>query len=62
MILRSEFILYFSCRVKKYFWQPWTQDLDFIDPQSPNHIRKLKLFLYSLKQAPRACIDCLVNS
>ncbi|GJV92757.1 retrovirus-related pol polyprotein from transposon TNT 1-94 [Tanacetum coccineum] len=31
----------------------------FVDPENPNHVYKLKIALYSLKQAPRAWYDLL---
>ncbi|GKF97610.1 retrovirus-related pol polyprotein from transposon TNT 1-94, partial [Tanacetum coccineum] len=32
---------------------------DFMDPDNPNHVYKLKKALYRLKQAPRAWYDML---
>jgi hypothetical protein len=35
------------------------QPLDFEDQEYPNHVYKLHKALYRLKQAPRACYECL---
>nr|GEW83715.1 retrovirus-related Pol polyprotein from transposon TNT 1-94 [Tanacetum cinerariifolium] len=32
---------------------------EFVDPDNPNHVYKLKKTLYGLKQAPHACYDML---
>nr|GFA78160.1 putative Gag-Pol polyprotein [Tanacetum cinerariifolium] len=36
-----------------------SQSDEFVDPDNPNHVYKLKKALYGLKQAPRVCYDML---
>ncbi|GKC32872.1 retrovirus-related pol polyprotein from transposon TNT 1-94 [Tanacetum coccineum] len=34
-----------------------SQPKEFVDPDHPNHVYRLKKSLYGLKQAPRACLS-----
>nr|GEY00330.1 integrase, catalytic region, zinc finger, CCHC-type, peptidase aspartic, catalytic [Tanacetum cinerariifolium] len=44
-------------RVEVYVSQPD----EFVDPDNPDHVYKLKKALYGFKQAPRTCYDLLLN-